>query len=119
MSKKHVGLTHSKADELLALLVERAEEVNRDPQFLYVSRLAVFGSYLSDKEELGVSTSPSNCFQSTVARSIRSCVTSSAATRGKAIGSSGSFGRGSRYVVRSNAGITPSVCTSMKSSNGW
>ena len=47
-------MTHSKADELLALMVERAEEVNRDPQFIYrVSRLTVFGSYLTDKEKLG------------------------------------------------------------------
>ena len=52
--KKNVGITRAKADELIAALVERARAVDADPQYLYgVSRLAVFGSYLTSKEKLG------------------------------------------------------------------
>jgi predicted nucleotidyltransferase len=52
--KKTIGLTRRKADELIAILKERIQVVNKDPQYLYgVSRLAVFGSYLTDKEKLG------------------------------------------------------------------
>jgi predicted nucleotidyltransferase len=47
-------MTRSKADELLAMLLARVEKVNRDPQYLFgVSKLAVFGSYLTAKEKLG------------------------------------------------------------------
>jgi len=53
-AKKHVGVTRAKADELIAALIERVKVVDADPQYLYgVSRLAVFGSYLTDKSKLG------------------------------------------------------------------
>jgi len=43
-----------KADELVAEAVERAKQINADDRELYqVSRLWVFGSYLTDAEELG------------------------------------------------------------------
>jgi predicted nucleotidyltransferase len=52
--KKKVGITRAKAKELIAALVERAKAVDADPQYLYgVSRMAVFGSYLTGKEKLG------------------------------------------------------------------
>ncbi len=52
--KKRVGLTRKRADEMIALLEERIDVVNSDPQYLYgVYRVSVFGSYLSDKEKLG------------------------------------------------------------------
>lgn len=54
MKKKNCNLTRRKADELIALLLERIEQVNLDPQYIYgVSRAVVFGSYLTDKERLG------------------------------------------------------------------
>lgn len=43
-----------KAEELLAEVVERAREINADPRELFqVSRLWVFGSYLTAAEDLG------------------------------------------------------------------
>jgi predicted nucleotidyltransferase len=52
--KKNVGITRAKADELIADLVERAKAVDADPQYLYgISRLAIFGSYLTGNEKLG------------------------------------------------------------------
>ena len=52
--KKNVGITRAKADHLIAALVERAKAIDADPQYLYgISRLAVFGSYLTGKEKLG------------------------------------------------------------------
>ena len=52
--KKNVGITRARADELIAALVERAKAVDADPRYLCgVSRLAIFGSYLTGKEKLG------------------------------------------------------------------
>jgi hypothetical protein len=52
--KKKVGITRARAGELIAALVERAKAVDSDPQYLYgISRMAVFGSYLTGKEKLG------------------------------------------------------------------
>jgi len=54
--KKKINLTRSKADELLAKLIERAKIINTatDTQFVYnIDKLVVFGSYLTDKEKLG------------------------------------------------------------------
>ena len=52
--KKNVGITRAKADQPIADLVERAKEVDADPQYLYgISRLVIFGSYLTGKEKLG------------------------------------------------------------------
>jgi predicted nucleotidyltransferase len=52
--KKNVGISRQSADKAIAALVERANAVDADPQYLYgVSRLAVFGSYLTSKEKLG------------------------------------------------------------------
>lgn len=54
--KKKINLTRFKADELLAKLIERAKIINSAPdtQFTHtVNKLAVFGSYLTDKEKLG------------------------------------------------------------------
>jgi predicted nucleotidyltransferase len=65
--KKRVGLTRAKADDLIKCLVERVLLVNKDPQYLYgVSRVVIFGSYLTDKEKLGdidvaVSLGPKEC----------------------------------------------------------
>lgn len=52
--KKNVGLTRKRADELVAILMDRIEMVNKDPQYIYgISRVSVFGSYLTDKAKLG------------------------------------------------------------------
>jgi predicted nucleotidyltransferase len=54
--KKNIGLTRRKADELLEKVIQRAFEVNSAPdtEFLHtIKRIAVFGSYLTDKEKLG------------------------------------------------------------------
>lgn len=52
--KKHVGLTRAKADEIISALTERAKLINKDPQFLFgVRRIAIFGSYLTEKQKLG------------------------------------------------------------------
>lgn len=53
-TKKHIGVTRSKADELIGDLVQRARSINRDSEYLYrVTRLEVFGSYVSEKPKLG------------------------------------------------------------------
>lgn len=47
-------ISRLKAESLVAEVVKRAREVNADPGQLYrVAKLTVFGSYLSDAEELG------------------------------------------------------------------
>lgn len=52
--KKRVGITRAKADELVRDLVQRAQEVNQSPDYLYgVTRIEVFGSYLTDVSHLG------------------------------------------------------------------
>ena len=54
MPKKKVGVTRETADRLLDNLLTRAKEIDADPQYLYgISRLAVFGSYLTAKDKLG------------------------------------------------------------------
>jgi hypothetical protein len=54
MPKKRVGVTRETADRLLDNLRTRAKEIDADPQYLYgISRLAVFGSYLTAKDKLG------------------------------------------------------------------
>jgi hypothetical protein len=50
MPKKNVGVTRETADRLLKNLRTRAEGIDGDPQYLYgISRLAVFGSYLTTR----------------------------------------------------------------------
>lgn len=52
--KKRVGVTRRRATELVALLKDRIARVNSDSQYLYgVGRVALFGSYLTDKQKLG------------------------------------------------------------------
>jgi predicted nucleotidyltransferase len=52
MPKKRVGVTRETADRLLDNLRTRAKEIDADPQYLYgISRLAVFGSYLTAKDK--------------------------------------------------------------------
>jgi predicted nucleotidyltransferase len=53
--KKHLRLTRERADVLLKELVERAKKINEEEVdfVLGISRLAVFGSYMTDKQVLG------------------------------------------------------------------
>src|SRR6266446_5851030 len=52
--KKTLGLTRDVADRNLNELRERARTANRSLDFAYrVERLTVFGSYLTDKPQLG------------------------------------------------------------------
>ncbi len=52
--KKNVRLSRKRADELIGELLGRVELVNEDPQYIFgISRVSVFGSYLTDKEKLG------------------------------------------------------------------
>lgn len=55
MTQKASGILRSTARKLLVSLVQRAQEINTNPDFVYsVSRIAVFGSYINtDKEKLG------------------------------------------------------------------
>lgn len=52
--KKRMGITRTTAEKLLAELPKRAEAINADPQYLFgISRIEVFGSYLTEKAKLG------------------------------------------------------------------
>lgn len=52
--KKRITVTRAHAVELLRGLIERARAVNDGAEFSYVvTRIAVFGSYLSDKDPIG------------------------------------------------------------------
>lgn len=55
MAQKAAGILRTTAKKLLENLVQRAQEVNDNPDFVYsVARIAVFGSYINtDKEKLG------------------------------------------------------------------
>ncbi len=47
-------LPRAVADRLIGEMLERARAINRDPAFLfYVSEISLFGSYLTDAQELG------------------------------------------------------------------
>jgi predicted nucleotidyltransferase len=46
-------LKRQTADHFVELIRERAEEVNRGPYAYRVKRIEVFGSYLTDKQDLG------------------------------------------------------------------
>lgn len=53
-TKKRIGVTRKKADELIRDLIQRADQINASNEFLYkVTRLEIFGSYLTDKGKLG------------------------------------------------------------------
>jgi predicted nucleotidyltransferase len=54
--KKALNISRKKADQILSEVVERAKEINASPypKFMhFVTKIAVFGSYLTDKEKLG------------------------------------------------------------------
>lgn len=47
-------VTRARADKMVAELPARAEAMNADPRYMHlISRIAVFGSYLTDKPTLG------------------------------------------------------------------
>src|SRR5438270_2426196 len=51
---RRLGITRSTADRLVAGLVKRAQEIDANPAYLFgISRMAVFGSYLTEKVRLG------------------------------------------------------------------
>lgn len=54
--KKNIRLSRKKAEELLKGVIDRAKQINASPEseFIHrVTKIAVFGSYLTDKEKLG------------------------------------------------------------------
>ncbi len=56
MKKKNIHLSRKKAEELLNGVIERAKQINASPDSEYmhwVTKIAVFGSYLTDTEKLG------------------------------------------------------------------
>lgn len=55
-AKKALNISRKTADRILSEVVERAKEINASPfpKYLhFVKKIAVFGSYLTDKEGLG------------------------------------------------------------------
>ena len=56
MNKKTLNISRKTADRIVSEVIERAKEINASsfPKFmLSVKKIAVFGSYLTDKEKLG------------------------------------------------------------------
>lgn len=56
MSKKALNISRNTADRIISEVVERAKEINASPypKFMhFIKKIAVFGSYLTDKEKLG------------------------------------------------------------------
>lgn len=56
MGKKALNISRATADRIISEVVERAKEINASPypKFMhFVKKIAVFGSYLTDKEKLG------------------------------------------------------------------
>jgi len=54
LQKKNVGITRKKADELIKMFVENVKVANASEGFMHtVTRVTVFGSYLTNKEKLG------------------------------------------------------------------
>lgn len=54
VAKATKPISREKANHMLRELIERAEKINSNPDFACcVSKLSVFGSFLSDKEQLG------------------------------------------------------------------
>jgi len=54
--KKALNISRKTADRIVSEVVERAKEINASPypKFMhFVKKIAVFGSYLTDKEKLG------------------------------------------------------------------
>lgn len=54
--KKALNISRKTADRLVSEVVERAKEINASPypKFMhFVKKIAVFGSYLTDKKKLG------------------------------------------------------------------
>lgn len=54
--KKALNISRKTADKILSEVVERAKEINASPYpkfTLFIEKIAVFGSYLTDKEKLG------------------------------------------------------------------
>ncbi len=55
-AKKVLNISRKTADRIVSEVVERAKEINAAPypKFMhFVKKIAVFGSYLTDKEKLG------------------------------------------------------------------
>ena len=55
-NKKVLNISRTTADRIISEVVERAKEINASPypKFMFsVKKIAVFGSYLTDKEKLG------------------------------------------------------------------
>lgn len=55
-AKKTLNISRKTADRIVSEVVERAKEINASPypKFMhFVKKIAVFGSYLTDKEKLG------------------------------------------------------------------
>jgi predicted nucleotidyltransferase len=55
-AKKVLNISRKTADRIVSEVVERAKEINASPypKFMhFVKKIAVFGSYLTDKEKLG------------------------------------------------------------------
>ncbi len=55
-AKKVLNISRKTADRIVSEVIERAKEINASPypKFMYfVKKIAVFGSYLTDKEKLG------------------------------------------------------------------
>lgn len=54
--KKNINLSRKKAEELIKGVIERAKQINASPdcEFIHrVTKIAVFGSYLTGKDKLG------------------------------------------------------------------
>ena len=55
-AKKTLNISRKTADRIVSEVVERAKQINASPypKFMhFVEKIAVFGSYLTDKEKLG------------------------------------------------------------------